>query len=485
MAGRAQLGGSGLTPFEVWASPEPTFARISAHETREQLAETGHEARDGDMDLLASLGVSAARYPVLWEKCAPQRDALPDFTRARARLGALRRAGIEPVVTLLHHGSGPAYTSLIDPDFPEALARYAGEVARAFPWVRRWTPVNEPLTTARFSTLYGTWYPNLRDDRAFGHAIVHEALGILLAMEAIRAEVPGAQHVLTEDLQSFTPLDAEPLTLATVAHQHERTFLSVELLMGRVVAGHPMHAYLTETCGVASALLERVARHAAAPDLLGWNYYPNSERVFSSVPGSVDGGISDIPRVVHAPGSISPEPLLRAAHARLGLPFGLSEVHVNANERGRVRWLAQRRDDLLRLVADGLPVRMLGAWAAFGLIDWDSLLMRREGYSEDGIFTFAPPGKAPNETALSAGVRALAAGQGFDVPEELGWWETSGVPEARPATLETQATTMIESEPSTTLESERSTTLESGHSTTLESAPCAGLGSTVILGRRQ
>ena len=86
MAGRAQLGGSGLTPFEVWASPEPTFARISAHETRDQLAETGHEARDGDMDLLASLGVSAARYPVLWEKCAPQRgEVFLDAVLAEAR----------------------------------------------------------------------------------------------------------------------------------------------------------------------------------------------------------------------------------------------------------------------------------------------------------------------------------------------------------------------------------------------------------------
>jgi len=172
--------------------------------------------------------------------------------------------------------------------------------------------------------------------------------------------------------------------------------------------------------------LDRVVRHAAPPALLGWNYYPNSERVFAAR----DGYVSDVPRVVHLPGSISPLPLLRAAHARLGLPFGLSEVHVNADERGRVRWLAQRRDDLLRLAAEGLPVRMLGLWAAFGLVDWDSLLLRREGYREDGVFTFAPADGTPRETALSAATRALAAGRAFDVPAEAGWWETSGMPAA-------------------------------------------------------
>lgn len=425
MARSPQLGGSGLTAFEVWVSPEPTFARISEREVRDQLAETGHEARDGDIELLASLGARAARYPVLWEKCAPRRETAPDFGWARARLEALRASGVEPVVTLLHHGSGPAYTNLVDAGFPQALARYAREAARAFPWVRRWTPVNEPLTTARFSTLYATWYPNGRDDdRAFGHAIVHEALGILLAMEAIRAEIPDAQHVLTEDLQSFTALDDDPRTANTVAHQRERSFLSVELLMGRIVPGHAMHAYLTRRCAVPPALLDRVLRHARAPELMGWNYYPNSERVFAAAQGYV----SDAPRVAHAPGSLAPEPLLRAAHERLGLPFGLSEVHVNAGDAGRVRWLAQRRDDLDRLAAEGLPVRMLGVWAAFGLVDWDSLLVRREGYSEDGVFAFAPPDRIPRETALASAVRALAQGRSFDVPDESGWWEIRGAP---------------------------------------------------------
>jgi dTDP-4-dehydrorhamnose reductase len=345
--------------------------------------------------------VHGTRYPVLWEKTAGPDGALHVEWAAR-RLERLRELGISPIVTLLHHGSGPASTDLVDPEFPERFAEYAGSVAAAFPWVRRWTPINEPLTTARFATLYGHWYPNRRDDRAFGHAIVHEALAMLLGMEAIGRSVPDATFTITEDLQSFTALDEG--VEAFVAHKRERMYLSIELVMGRVVEGHLLYAYLVEACGVAPALLARIVRHARAPDVVGWNYYPNSERALGT---DATGATFNIPARERQP--ISPLPLLRAAHGRLGLPFGISEVHINADEAARVAWLDARVADLVTLADEGLPVRMLGAWAAFGLVDWDSLLTRREGYTEDGVFTFAGPGATPQPTAVSAAVMRYAA----------------------------------------------------------------------------
>jgi hypothetical protein len=62
----------------------------------------------------------------------------------------------------VHHGSGPRHTDLLDPAFATGLADYAGAVAARYPWVTDWTPVNEPLTTARFAALYGFWYPHAR-----------------------------------------------------------------------------------------------------------------------------------------------------------------------------------------------------------------------------------------------------------------------------------------------------------------------------------
>ena len=393
-------------PFELWASPEPTVARIDATSYRDQLAETGHGARMDDLDLLASLGVCASRYPVLWERTAPGAPDDVDLRWARPRLERLRELGIEPIVTLLHHGSGPPYTSLVDPAFPELFARYAGAIAKAFPWIRRWTPINEPLTTARFSTLYGHWYPNERSDAAFGRAIVNEALAMQLGMRAIRQYNPHAEFVITEDLQSFSVRGELRSTALTTfaAHKRERMYLSIELVSGTVVPGHPLYAYLLDTCGVSAALLARISQGALAPDLIGWNYYPNSERSLSL--GERGEIVNESARLY---GPISPRPLLRAAHARLRLPFGIGEVHINGNEDERVAWLRARTDDLVGLHESGFPVRMLGVWAAFGLVDWDSLLLRREDYREDGIFTFAGAGDVPRETAVAREVRAMTA----------------------------------------------------------------------------
>jgi dTDP-4-dehydrorhamnose reductase len=393
-----------LAPFEVWASPEPTVARIGANAYRDQLAETGHEQRDGDIALIAALGVNGSRYPVLWEKTAPGDPAKPDLRWARARLEALREAGVEPVVTLLHHGSGPPHTSLIDPDFPEKFAIYAHAVARAFPWVRRWTPINEPLTTARFATLYGHWYPNARDDVTFGQAIVNEALAMQAAMLRIRSVNGEANFVITEDLQSFTALDERAAAYA--AHKRERMYLSIELMMGRVTPGHPLYAYLTRSAQVAPEKLRRLVAEPVPPDLVGWNYYPNSERAIGV---EADGTLSNRPARELRP--ISPRPLLEAAHARIGLPFGLSEVHCNADAPARAHWLRERYSDLVGLAEQGLPVCMLGAWAAFGLVDWDSLLLRREHHREDGIYTFAGPHEQPRPTAVAAEVQAIVRSQ--------------------------------------------------------------------------
>jgi dTDP-4-dehydrorhamnose reductase len=379
--------------LEVWASPEPTIARISENVWRDQLAETGHDVRLGDIDLIASLGVSATRYPVLWER--------GDFARARPRLERLRECGIDPIVTLLHHGSGPAHTSLVDPNFPLLFADYAGAAAREFPWVRRWTPINEPLTTARFATLYGHWYPNLRDDGAFGAAITNEARAIQLAFERIRAVIPDAELLITEDLQGFTALDAAAERDATFFR--ERSFLSLELVMGRVTPGHALWRYLTGTAGVSRAALREIAEHAVEPKVVGWNWYPYSERVLSRR----NGELVDVGAVTLEGYEISPRPLLRDAYRRLARPQAIAEVHLHAAEDARAAWLRARYDDATALAAEGVPMTAVGAWAAFGMLDWDSLLLENAGVAEDGIFTFARPGETPQETAVSRALRAI------------------------------------------------------------------------------
>ena len=60
--------------------------------------------------------------------------------------------------------------------------------------------MNEPLTTARFSGLYGHWHPHGRDDRTFVRALLTECKATVLSMAAIRRVNPHAQLVQTEDM---------------------------------------------------------------------------------------------------------------------------------------------------------------------------------------------------------------------------------------------------------------------------------------------
>ena len=367
--------------------------RLDRDRYRDQRAETGHLEREDDIERLAELGIAATRYPVLWESVAPLHPARRDYTWEARRLELLAKRGVEPIVTLLHHGSGPRYTSLIDERFPELFAEYAEATARRFPWIERWTPINEPLTTARFSTLYGAWYPNLHDDRAFGRALVNEMLGSALAAARIARIVPGASFMLTEDLQSFTAADHG--VRAYAEHKRERAYLAIDLLCGNVVPGHALWAYLVERCEVPIERLETMRRLARPPDLLGWNYYRNSERYLATNAG---GTAHNIALFDVDPSRLGPRSLLRGVSRRFGLPLALSEVHLYGTEVERADWLLDRHADAMALVAEGIDIRAVGAWAAFGMVDWTSLLRERRGHVEDGLYTCVPANRTPERT---------------------------------------------------------------------------------------
>ncbi|HEY6894308.1 MAG TPA: family 1 glycosylhydrolase, partial [Rhodanobacteraceae bacterium] len=225
--------------LELWAGLECTINRVNDRLV-DQLARTGAYARD-DIARFASLGIRSLRWPALWERTAPDRSGAPDWGWCDRTLPQIRDAGIEPIVGLMHHGSGPRWTNLLDAQFATGLAEYARAFADRFPWVRRYTPVNEPLTTARFSALYGHWYPHERADRAFASALLNQCRATVLAFQAVRRVNPAAELVLTEDASSTR--GTQPVA-EQVTFEDERRWLSLDLLTGRVTSAHPLYDYL-------------------------------------------------------------------------------------------------------------------------------------------------------------------------------------------------------------------------------------------------
>jgi dTDP-4-dehydrorhamnose reductase len=410
----------------MWGGVECTVNRVGDR-WFDQLARSGHDQRVDDLDRFAAMGITAIRYPVLWERHAPRSLDAIDWRWSDERLARLRSLGIRPIVGLLHHGSGPRYTSLLDAGFPAQLARFARAVAARYPWITDFTPINEPLTTARFSALYGHWYPHATSNAAFATALLTQCRAIALAMRAIREVTPGARLVQTEDCgETF----GTPATARQVEHEGHRRWLTTDLLTGMVTPGHPLWKRLMRWGASADHLLA-LAAAPCPPDIVGLNYYLTSDRFLDDridrYPPELRGGngeieYADVEAVRARPEGIAGhEQHLRAAWQRYRLPVALTEVHLGCTREEQMRWLVEAWRGAQRARAAGADVRAITAWALLGSHDWDSLVTQDAGHYEPGVYDLRAP--SPRPTALAAVVRGLPAGAGdHPVIRGAGWW---------------------------------------------------------------
>lgn len=413
--------------IEVWGGVECTLNRVHDRYV-DQVELSRHAHRPEDLERFASLGLRAIRYPVLWERHAPDSLSTPEWQWADTRLAQLRELGVRPIAGLLHHGSGPRYTSLLDPKFPELLGRYAGMVATRFPWVCDYTPVNEPLTTARFSGLYGLWYPHARNTRAFVRALLNQSWGTVLAMRAIRAVNPGARLIQTEDCGHCF---GTRVTRGQVAFENHRRWLTWDLLTGRVRVGHPLWKFLIKY-GADPRELELFSAHPTPPQVVGLNYYVTSDRFLdpdvAKYPKHLRGGNGKLSYVdVEAvrrreEGLVGHRAHLLEAWRRYQIPVALTEVHLACTREEQMRWLSEAWAGAVAAEADGARVAAVTPWALLGSFDWDSLVTKPRGHYESGAFDVRSP--EPRPTALVPMIRRLAAtGRVADGEwSGAGWW---------------------------------------------------------------
>lgn len=416
-----------IGPLQLWAGPECTVNRVG-DAYRDQLEETGFAQRLDDLDRIAGLGIQRIRLPLLWERSALGRAAGFDFRWADARIDRMQSLGLLCIAGLLHHGSGPRGTQLLDPAFPEALARYARAVAQRYPHLDAYTPINEPLTTARFSALYGIWYPHHRSDASFLRALLNQVLATRLAMREIRRVNPAAQLVQTDDL-GIT--HATPPLRYQAEFENARRWLAFDLLCGRVVPAHPLWAYLLRH-GIGEAELNSLADAPCPPDVVGVNHYVTSDRFLDdriqNYPVARHGGngrhryvdVESVRVLGDLPGGM--EARIREAWQRYRLPVAVTEVHLGCSREEQLRWLTSAWRAAQRLRAEGADIRAVTVWAAFGTMDWDSLLCERNGTYEPGMWDARSD--PPRPTALAATARQLAQHGAANHPvlESHGWW---------------------------------------------------------------
>ncbi|WP_420139362.1 family 1 glycosylhydrolase [Sphingomonas sp.] len=413
--------------LELWGGPECTVNRIGA-QFGDQLRATGHHDRIEDLDLFAALGISALRYPILWERVAPDHPDVADWAWSDARMTRLQALGIRPIAGLVHHGSGPNYTHLLDDGFAPGLAHFARMTAERYPWIEDWTPVNEPLTTARFSALYGFWYPHARDEQSFWRALLNQIEGVALAMAEVRKVNPAARLIQTDDLGR---------TYATAAMREQAAFDNVrrwmgwDLLCGKVVPGHCLWARL---CGFGlEDRLRRIADRPSPPDVIGVNHYLTSDRF-------LDHRLQRYPRHLHGSNGhrsfadteavrvLDPSPpglrgALQEAWARYNIPLAVTEVHNGSTRDEQMRWMAEAWQTANLLRDAGVEVRAVTSWALLGSQGWNTLLTRPGTY-EPGVYDVSSG--SPEPTAMVDLLQSLGGQRDrHPVSDDAGWWRRS------------------------------------------------------------
>lgn len=407
--------------LEVWGGAEYTCNRVSDRYF-DQMDLSGHAHRSNDYELFAALGISTYRFGLLWER----HDQNPSWKWADERLRSLLGLGIRPITSLVHHGSGPRHTSLLDPQFPTKLAAYAAKVAERYPWLDAYTPVNEPNTTARFSGLYGVWFPHHMSRESYLRALLHQVKGTVLSMQAIRRVQPEAQLIQTDDVGRISGT-AELRSTCEILN--ERQWLSYDLLCGIVDREHPLFSYM-RSAGISEDEILWFADNPCRPNVIGINYYVTSDRyldhrvsLYPRGRGSAEGKFVDVEAVrVHGEGLGGIEPLLAKAWQRYGIPVAVTEAHLGASVDEQIRWLVEIWNGANRVRDEGVDCIAVTIWALLGSFYWNQLVTCENGHYEPGAFDVRSGVPVPTE--LAKVITQLATGKTPHHPalRSHGWW---------------------------------------------------------------
>lgn len=415
---------------EVWGGIECTINRVNDR-FLDQFDLTRFYDHPQWIDEIIQLGIKTIRFPVLWEKHQSVLNKEIDWSFTADQLTKLKKNKIAPIVGLLHHGSGPLFTNLLDPAFSTLFAAYAATVAARFPWVKYYTPVNEPLTTARFAGLYGHWYPHKKNDVSFIKMLLNQLKGTVLAMQEIRKINPEAQLVQTEDLGKTY---STSLLSYQAAFENHRRWLTYDILCGRFTIAHPLWNYFMRL-GIEEESLRFFIDNPCIPAIIGVNHYLTSERYIDdeieNYPSCTVGGNSlhhyvDVEAVrVHLNEPHGIKILLTETWERYQLPIAITEVHLHCTREEQLRWIKEVYDTVMKLRNNAVDIIAITAWSLLGSFGWSKLLTcnKEDCEYETGAFDISSGYARP--TAVASFIKNLVNNKAYnnDIVKQPGWWK--------------------------------------------------------------
>jgi beta-glucosidase/6-phospho-beta-glucosidase/beta-galactosidase len=353
----------GSMPFIFATGIECSAPVVAGGVRHDQLLSTGHWTRYAeDAALIRAMGIPYVRYGIPFHVVAREAGRF-DWDWTDRALEVLRDEGIAPIVDLLHFGVPDDIGGIGD---PRLVGRYLGFVeafVQRYPWVRWFTPVNEPYITALFSGRQGLWNERGTDDASFVRALDTVLECAVRGAAVVRQANEDSVIVQSDACDGYRAATAEAEPIAALLG--EQVMLGFDLTLGHVPAD-PVLAWLA-----ANGMDERrvewfMDRAVEAPFVVGLDYYQGNERVVDA-----DGEVRTDPD----PGGFAF--MARRWLDRYGLPVMLAETNMVSEKA--VAWLDECWSDAMAIREEGGDLVGFCWYSLTDQIDWDIALREFRG----------------------------------------------------------------------------------------------------------
>jgi beta-glucosidase/6-phospho-beta-glucosidase/beta-galactosidase len=276
----------------------------------------------------------------------------------------MRDMEIIPILDLLHFGLPDWMGNFQNPDFPILFADYCEAVARRYPWVRYYTPVNEIYVTAKNSGKDGVWNEQLKSDRAFVTALKNCVAASILGTHSIAKHRKDCIIVQSESAEYIHEVKA--VQSAEVKLANKQRFISLDLLYAMPPDADAL-LYLQDS-GLSREEYDWFMKgEPPGYQILGNDYYGRNEHILKP-----DG------QMCPAEDVMGWYQITKEYYERYKKPVMHTETNV-LEEDGAETWLWKQWVNVMRMRKDGVPVLGFTWYSLTDQVDWDIGLARKVG----------------------------------------------------------------------------------------------------------
>ena len=331
---------------------------------RDLLRECGHyEFWKEDLRLVKELGLNVLRYGLPYHSIHQGVDKF-DWSFADEVMNEIKRLDITPILDLMHFGVPDWVGNFQNPELPVLFENYAGAVAKRYPWVRFFTPINEMYVTARASARDGVWNEQLTDDKSFVTAMKNIVAASILGNHQIAKNRPDCVIVQSESAEYVH--DASAVKSPQITLDNKLRFIALDLLFG-ITPDADVCLYLMDN-GLTREEYEWFMKgEPPGYQVMGNDYYGRNEKI--KLPTG---------EIIIASDVFGWYQITKKYYNRYKKPVMHTETNVFDPAAAPI-WLWKQWMNVLEMRHDGVPVLGFTWYSLIDQVDWHIGLAEKKG----------------------------------------------------------------------------------------------------------